>query len=86
MDLNRLTPARKATFQAAVAEFVEDLRSGGRFRKGLRVKCVKGAPGIFELTWAPDGRATFEYGDPVVAGEPHVIWRRVGANSIFDKP
>ncbi len=86
MDFTRLTPARKAMFLTAVAQFVEDLRSGGRFRNSLRVKGVKGAPGVFDLTWAGDGRATFQYGDPVKEGEPHVIWRRVGTHSIFEKP
>lgn len=73
-------------FLTAVAQFVEDLRSGGRFRKGLRVKSVKGMPGVFEMTWAGDGRATFEYGTPVRKGEPHVIWRRVGTHTIFGNP
>ena len=68
------------------AAFVEDLRQGRQFRNGLRVKGVKGAPGIFEMTWADDGRATFEYGQPVIPGQPHVIWRRVGTHDIFDAP
>ncbi|MFD6425369.1 hypothetical protein [Streptomyces sp. NPDC060198] len=37
-----------------------------------------------EMRWAPDGRATWQYGDEVRAGEPHVIWRRVGGHEIFD--
>jgi hypothetical protein len=41
---------------------------------------------VWELTWAPDGRATFEYGDPVRAGDPHIIWRRVGTHDIFRQP
>ncbi len=35
------------------------------------------------MTWAPDGRATFEYGDEVQSGEPHVTWRRIGTHSVF---
>ena len=54
---------QQAMFLAAVAQFVEDLRVGGPFRKGLRVKGVQGASGVFEITWADDGRATFQYGD-----------------------
>jgi len=38
------------------------------------------------MTFAPDGRATFEYGEEVVKGERHVIWRRVGDHSIFRQP
>ena len=82
-DFDRLTPAQQAAFLAAVAQFVEDLREGGQFRKGLRVKGVRGASGVFEMTWADDGRATFQYGDAVLEGVPHVIWRRVGTHDIF---
>lgn len=85
-DFERLTPARQQAFLTAVQQFVDDLRRGGGFRKGLRVKRVQGASGIFELTWAPDGRATFEYGDGVTEGEVHVVWRRIGTHSIFHRP
>ena len=67
----------------AVQQFVEDLQRGRTFRKGLRVKGIQGAAGIFEMTWAPDGRATFEYGSEVTEGETHVVWRRVGTHAVF---
>jgi hypothetical protein len=41
---------------------------------------------IWEMTWAPDGRATFSYGEPVREGEVHIIWRRVGSHQIFTAP
>jgi len=85
-DFDRLTPAQQSAFLSAVVQFVEDLRTGGEFRKGLRVKGVQGTAGVFEMTWAGDGRATFEYGDAVVSGQPHVIWRRVGTHDIFKQP
>jgi hypothetical protein len=85
-DFDGLSPAQQAAFLAAVAQFVEDLRKGGQFRKGLRVKGLQGASGLFEMTWADDGRATFQYGDAVLEGEPHVIWRRVGTHDIFRQP
>jgi hypothetical protein len=85
-DFDALTPAQQAAFMAAVAQVVEDLQSGRGFRKGLRVKGVQGATGIFELTWDDDGRATFEYGHPVREGEPHVVWRRIGTHAIFKEP
>ncbi len=50
------------------------------------MKSVQGTPGIFEMTWAEDGRATFQYGDERVVGEPHVIWRRIGSHEIFAQP
>ena len=58
----------------------------GRLRGGLRVTGVQGASGIFEMTWAADGRATFEYAPEVVEGQPHVIWRSVGTHTIFKNP
>jgi hypothetical protein len=85
-DFDRLPREQQAAFLAAVVQFVEDLRAGRGFRKGLGVKGVKGAPGIFEMTWSDDGRATFQYGDEVVPGEAHVIWRRVGAHDVFIQP
>jgi hypothetical protein len=85
-DFVPLSPSQQAAFLAAVGPFVEDLRAGGQFRKSLRVKGVQGAPGVFEMTWAPDGRATFGYGDQIKPGEPHVVWRRVGTHEIFRQP
>jgi hypothetical protein len=37
------------------------------------------------MTGAPDGRALFDYGDPVDPGSRHVIWRRVGTHDIFEQ-
>ncbi len=62
-----------------------DLRAG-RFRRGLRVKDVQGAAGIFEMTWAPDGRATFQSGEERRPGGRHVIWRRIGTHDVFVQP
>ena len=83
-DYKKLTREQRARFAKAVTdEFVPDLVAG-RFRAGLRVKRVRGAPGVYEMTWAPDGRATWQYGEHVRLGVPHVIWRRVGTHAIFD--
>ena len=84
-DYAQLTPEQQLAFRAMVAKFVVDLRTG-TFRAGLRIKGVQGHAGVYEVTWAPDGRATFEYGDPVQPGERHVIWRRIGSHDIFDEP
>jgi len=56
------------------------------FPPGLRVRRVQGAAGVWEITFAPDGRATFEYGREVLAKEPHVIWRRVGTHAVLIDP
>ena len=84
-DFQRLTPTQQQEFLTAVEQFVADLR-GASFRKGLRVKGIKGASGIFEMTWAADGRATFSYGREIVPGELHLVWRRVGTHDVFSQP
>jgi hypothetical protein len=75
-----------AAFLRAVILFAADLRDGRGFRKSLRVKKMAGYDDVWELTWAPDGRATFEYGASVKEGHPHVRWRRVGTHDIFKRP
>jgi hypothetical protein len=82
-DFDALSDGQQAAFLAAVILFVEDLRTG-TFRPSLRVKGVKGATGVFEMTWAADGRATF--GKSVAPGEGHIIWRRVGTHEVFRTP
>lgn len=54
-------------------QFGEDLNRGGAFRKGLRVKGVQDASGILEMTWAADGRASFEYGGEVTKRQAHFV-------------
>jgi hypothetical protein len=83
-DWRGLTPQQQRTFGRTVAGFIADLRAG-TFRPALRVKRVQGYPGVWEMTWAADGRATFEYGEEI-QGEPHVIWRRIGTHDIFRRP
>jgi hypothetical protein len=86
-DEQTLTPSEREKLKAAVAKFVDDLKGEGRFRSGLRVKPMKAAPGIFEMTWEiRNGRATLQFGPPLQEGEPHIIWRRVGGHEIFGKP
>ncbi|WP_267885298.1 hypothetical protein [Streptomyces sp. NRRL F-5126] len=36
------------------------------------------------MTWAPDGRATWQFGAQVRDDETHIVWRRVGGHEIFD--
>jgi len=82
-DYAALTDAQKDAFRAAVQKFVADLKRGHGFRQGLRVKGIRGAPGMFELTWADDGRATFSYGESRREGEPHIVWHRVGTHDVL---
>lgn len=58
-----------------------------RWPASLRVKAVRGAPAVWEMTWSfsgPDGRATFDLIE--VDGEPAIRWRRVGGHEIFERP
>ncbi len=58
----------------------------GVFRAGSRINGAQAASGVSAMTWAPDGRATFSYRPQQQAGEPHVIWRRLGTHDIFREP
>jgi hypothetical protein len=82
----KLTPEQQTLFLTAVRKMVEDLRTNRSFRPVLRVKGVRGHPGVFEMSWSGDGRATFHYGAPVQSGEAHIVWRRVGGHEIFQNP
>ena len=82
-DFAALPDAQREAFRSAVQKFVADLQRGQGFRQGLRVKGVRGAPGMFELTWANDGRATFSYGESRREGEAHIVWHRVGTHDIL---
>jgi hypothetical protein len=85
-DWEALTTDQRKAFRDAVAAFVADLAEGNTFRKGLRVKKMQGRDDVWELTWAPDGRATFHFGPEVRRGEPHIVWRRIGTHKIFTRP
>jgi hypothetical protein len=84
-EWRELTPQQQRAFRDAVAAFVDDLREGSGFRKGLRVKKMQGREDVWEMTWAPDGRATFRFRDPIADGEVHIIWRRIGTHKIFTR-
>jgi hypothetical protein len=81
-----LSPAQRPRFLDALRKMVNDLKARQPFRPGLRIKGVRDYPGIFEMSWSGDGRATFQYGPEVRPGEPHIIWRRIGGHEIFDQP
>lgn len=86
-EFRRLSIAEQRRFRAAVAELVQALgRRPPAFPPRLRVKRVQGHPGVWELSFAPDGRATFEYGEERSPGDPHVVWRRIGDHSILKSP
>lgn len=83
-DMKSMDSASLERFrQVVLDQFVPDV-DAGTFRKTLRVKPMQGVAGnriVYEMTWAHDGRATFEYGEEVKEGVTHIIWRRVGTHS-----
>jgi hypothetical protein len=84
-DFDSLGLSDQEAFLDAFTQFVEDLE-GPEFRKSLRVKGVLGKSGVFEMSWAADGSATFHYGASAHLGEPNIVWRRVGKHAIFNGP
>ena len=81
-----LSAVQQRAFREAVVAFVDDLREGTGFRKSLRVKKMQGREDVWEITWAPDGRATFHFGTPAAEGQPHIVWRRIRTHKIFTRP
>jgi hypothetical protein len=72
-DFDKLTADQRARFRAVVKNaFTPDLDNWS-FRPCLRVKHVQATRDVWEMTWAPDGRATWHYGEEVRPGIPHVI-------------
>ena len=93
-DYHRLTVAEQRMFRHAVEEFVgvlrewEQERQRGipRFPRRLGVTPMVNQPGIMELAWAADGRATWRYGTPRRPQTFHIIWRRIGSHDIYSDP
>ena len=82
-DLDKLTRDQRRQFRTVLtADFIPGLKVQ-QFHPRLRVKRVRSTAKVWELSWVPDGRATFEYGAERRPGEPHVIWRRIGTHGIF---
>lgn len=72
-------------FNPACDAFAQDSRT--QWPASLRVKPMRNAPGIFEMTWSftsPDGRATFQ----LLRDDRGIYcrWRRVGDYSVFKQP
>lgn len=85
-EFRRLPRELKRAFLAMLPLFVAALKEKpSAFPPAPRVHRVQGASGIWEITFAPDGRATFQYREQVLAGEPHVIWRRIGHHGVLDE-
>lgn len=96
-DYRRLSTTEKDRFREAVRAFNDACdqfvatRDPSVWPASLRVKAVKGAPGIWEMTWSfsgPDGRVTWEWTSVTddVGSRPAVRWRRVGDHKVSKDP
>lgn len=85
-DWKGLSAAQMSAFLVAITQLVSELKAGTGIRRSLRVKKMQGFDNVWEVSWAPDGRATFHYGESVADGEPHIVWRRIGTHVIFNRP
>jgi len=92
-DYRRLKPEHRTMFRLVIKEkfgpacaaYAAD--SSTPWPASLRVKSVRNAAGVLEMTWSfasPDGRATFEL--ITVNGELRCRWRRVGDDAVFKSP
>lgn len=82
-DWEKLTLDQHSLFLEAVYQLVEDLKAKRPPRPGLRVKGYKRRLGVFEMTWAKDGRALFKYGTSPHPGDVHITWLRIGTHDIL---
>ena len=92
-DYQRLKSERRATFRLVIKEkfgpacdaYAADASTP--WPSTLRVKSVRNAAGVLEMTWSfagPDGRATFEL--ITVDGDLRCRWRRIGDHTVFKHP
>lgn len=82
-DWAHLTDQERQAFLGAMRQMVTARRP---FRAGLRMKGYQGRTGVFEMTWARDGRELFRYGSSPRGAEAHVIWLRIETHDILRRP
>jgi hypothetical protein len=90
-DFKRLPKQHRKKFRELIADFNAAAERAARgedqpWPKSMRVKPIKSAPGVWELTWSmrdPDGRATWEWIE--IDDERAIRWRRVGDHEVLDR-
>jgi hypothetical protein len=85
-DRGLLTRDQRTAFVKAAKKLNADLKAGQGCRKGLRIKDGQGHRGVFEMTWADDGRATFRSGTRPHAGDVHVICQPIASQEMLTNP
>jgi hypothetical protein len=92
-DYRRLKPEHRATFRLVIkgkfgpACDAYAANASTPWPSTLRVKSVRNAAGVREMTWSfagPDGRTTFEL--ITVDGDLRCRWRRIGDHTVFKRP
>lgn len=90
-DFKRLPDQHRTKFRDLVPVFNAAAERAARgddnpWPKGMRVKQIKRARGIWELTRSmrdPDGRATWEWTE--ADGQAAIRWRRIGDPDVLDR-
>lgn len=85
-DWEKLPEHQRERFRKAVRQFIDDLAAERPFRPGLRVKRIRRTRDVFEMSFAPDGRATWHYGTEIRPGDLHIVWRRIGTHDVLRRP
>lgn len=90
-DWQALSDEQRVQARSMISQFIEDLTrieqgNSWAFRHQLRVKRMHGFVGVWEMSWDSNGRATFQFGTSPLGGKMHVIWRRIGTHSVFNRP
>ena len=85
-EYQSLSLREAAAFRRARDRFIAALQAHRPPEAGLGIEEMSGHPGVYEFHFSGSGRSTFHYGDPVIPGEMHVIWRRIGGHEIYREP
>ena len=83
-EYEKLTPQQKKQFRTAVKKIIAALDAGNFPGPPLVIK-MSGFS-LYEVRWAADGRATFEYRYDTKLNEQIVVWRRIGDHSVLNHP
>lgn len=92
-DFRRMPREHQRVFQDMLRQYFLPAIAAGAFGgspawpRRLRIHKLANTD-IYSLTWnfaSPDGRATLHL-DKTEAGEPVLVWRRIGDHGIYDRP
>ncbi len=80
----KLSSQEKKQFRAAVRKIIAAL-DAGKFPGPPLVQKMTDRD-VYEVRWAANGRATFQYKYDAALGENVVIWRRIGDHRVLTNP